>query len=258
VPRPSPGRSPRARPRRKGSKSLPHLKFSRDKRGYEHTFVVHGERRRGRSRTRILYWFRTPPAVRVGRAALDPDAIRLIEERNPDLVFDWPRILKGEAAEPAERRGRADRHERSRPDRPPLARPAPRSEPLGDTSAATADPDAGLPEVPAEVTLAAPAEALADPGSIPPAELAPDTASGRRLGAEGLARLRARHSEVLARIDEKATDPAQQAELKSRAERLNPDEWVTDEEVAAGLEQYEAVYESLRAVVGRRRPRRNR
>jgi hypothetical protein len=63
-------------------------------------------RRRGRSRSRVLYWFRTPPGVKVGRAALDPEAIRLIEERNPDVVFDWPRILKGEGR-PAERRGRA-------------------------------------------------------------------------------------------------------------------------------------------------------
>jgi hypothetical protein len=217
---------------------------------------VHGERRRGRTRSRVLYWFRTPPGVRVGRAALDPDAIRLIEERNPELVFDWTRILKGEGGEPAERRprpervegARLDRAERTRPERQPERRAVPRPERAPSPVAESADA-LGAP-LPDEAVDEAPAAAVAEP--------APDTASGRRLGSEGLARLRARHSEVLARIDEKAADPAQQAELKSRAERLNPDGWLTDEEVAAGLEQYEAVYESLRAIVGRRRTRRNR
>jgi hypothetical protein len=56
---------------------------------------VHAERRRGRQRSRILYWFRTPPGVRVGRSALDEDAILLFEENNPCLDFDWVRLLKG-------------------------------------------------------------------------------------------------------------------------------------------------------------------
>src|SRR4029450_13924858 len=81
--------------------ALPYLRFSRDKRGYENTFVVHAEKRRGRSRSRILYWFRTPPGVKVGRSALDEDAIRLIEEHNPEVDFDWTRILKG-GGEPVE------------------------------------------------------------------------------------------------------------------------------------------------------------
>ena len=79
-----------------------------------------------------------------------------------------------------------------------------------------------------------------------------------RLGSEGLSRLRARYSEVLARISETIADPQRQDELKSQAERLNPDTWVTDAEVTAGLESYESVFESLRSVVGRRRRRRRR
>jgi len=62
----------------------------------------------------------------------------------------------------------------------------------------------------------------------------------------------------MARISERATDEAATQELKDRAERLNPDGWVTAEDVSAGLEQYEAVYDSLRAVVGQRRRRRRR
>ncbi len=79
-----------------------------------------------------------------------------------------------------------------------------------------------------------------------------------RLGSEGLSRLRARYSEVLARIAETIADAQRQDELKTQAERLNPDTWVTDAEVTAGLESYESVFESLRTVVGRRRRRRRR
>jgi hypothetical protein len=96
-----------------------------------------------------------------------------------------------------------------------------------------------------------PEQAVAPPLSDP-------TAAGARLGPEGLARLRSRHSEVLARISEKTTDPVRCEQLKTEAERLNPDTWVTDAEVVAGLEAYESVFESLRGVVGRRRKRRRR
>ena len=94
------------------------------------------DRRRGKSRSRILYWFRTPPGVRVGRAALDEDAIRLIEQHNPDIEFDWPRILKGQGSpesEPrppdirdrGERRGRPDARRQPGQQRDRDRRPAP-------------------------------------------------------------------------------------------------------------------------------------
>jgi hypothetical protein len=84
------------------------------------------------------------------------------------------------------------------------------------------------------------------------------TAAHARLGTEGIVRLRGRYAEVLARIDERIPDAVRREELKLRAERLNPDSWVTGDEVRLGLEQYESVFESLRAVVGRRRKRRRR
>jgi len=80
-----------------------------------------------------------------------------------------------------------------------------------------------------------------------------------RLGSDGLGRLRARYAEVMARISERPMDDAAREELKLKAERLNPDAWVTADEVSEALEQYEVVFEELRAVVGRhprRRPRR--
>lgn len=84
------------------------------------------------------------------------------------------------------------------------------------------------------------------------------TPASARLGSEGLARLRARHAEVLARITEKITDPVRHAQLNADAERLNPDTWVTAAEVVEALETYEAVFETLRGVIGHRRPSRRR
>jgi len=183
-----------------------------------------GSRRRGKPRSRILYWFRTPPGVRVGRAALDEEAIKLIEEHNPDVEFDWTTILKGE---PPERKSKDRERTEERPDERP-----------------------GAPE-PAEIAVPE------IEGTDRSALYAPSVAEAK-LGAEGLARLRARHAEILARISEGVADPARKDELNSQAERLNPDAWVTDAEVAAGLESYEAVFESLRTAVGRRRKRRRR
>ena len=199
--------------------------------------MVHtgGSRRRGKPRSRILYWFRTPPGVRVGRSALDEEAIRLIEENNPDVEFDWTRILKGQEGE---------RRVKERPPRP-------------STPAQAAAPPASrapIPDVPEadENVEEEPQDQLESSAIQQP----PSTVAEAKLGPEGLARLRARHAEILARISEGIADPVRKDELKTQAERLNPDTWVTDDEVAAGLESYEAVFESLRTAVGRRRKRR--
>ena len=54
----------------------------------------------------------------------------------------------------------------------------------------------------------------------------------------------------MARIAEKPMEEPAREELKTKAERLNPDAWVTPDEVAAALEQYESVFDTLRTVVG--------
>ena len=68
-------------------------------------------------------------------------------------------------------------------------------------------------------------------------------------------RLRGRYAELVAAIDRRVS-PDRQEQLKAEAERLNPDTWVTPEHVRAALDQYEAVFESLRGSIGRRRRRR--
>jgi hypothetical protein len=78
-----------------------YLKFSRDKRGYEHFYLVEPANR-GKARTRLLYWFRTPPGVKVGRTPFDADMRRALEAQNPDVNFDWPAIARTPIPPPAE------------------------------------------------------------------------------------------------------------------------------------------------------------
>ena len=166
--------------------------------------------------------------MRVGRGPLDEEAIRLIEAGNPDLEFDWTRILKGQAdAPPVERREAREGTDRDR-------RPGPERRKAERVSAPP-------PVTPVEVQAA------------PPIFEEPTSPAHQRLGSEGLARLRARYSEMLTRIDERIPEPERQDELKAIAERLNPDAWVTDSDVSSGLESYEVTFASLRAAIPSRR-----
>jgi hypothetical protein len=84
----------------------------------------------------------------------------------------------------------------------------------------------------------------------------PLSAAHARLGSEALGRLRGRYADVLANLTRRVPEEQRREQLREQAERLNPDSWVTDAEVTAGLEAYESVLASLREVVGRRRRRR--
>ena len=227
---------------------MPFLRFTRDTRGYETTSVVHTFRRRGKSRSRILYLFHTPANIKVGRGALDEEAIHTIEESNPDLPFDWAKMLKlraAAAAQPAEReRGRR----RSATPRAPQGRrkrSAPEGKPRGlDEQIASAS----TPEAPPERITS----------SVTDAEASGDAPERRNvaiglIGAENVARLRARHAEVLARVSDRVTDPARRRALQALAEELNPDAWLTVDEVQQGLADFDARLARLGAQLGRRR-----
>jgi hypothetical protein len=74
---------------------LAFLRFTRDKRGYEHFYLVEATtNRRGKTKARVLYWFRTPPGVKVGREPFDPEVRRALESQNPDVHFDWRKIVE--------------------------------------------------------------------------------------------------------------------------------------------------------------------
>src|SRR5436190_15445177 len=54
---------------------------------------MHAYGRRGKpSKPRILYWFRTPPGVKVGREPFDESVRRTLEAQNPGVVFDWKKL----------------------------------------------------------------------------------------------------------------------------------------------------------------------
>jgi hypothetical protein len=220
----------------------------------------------------------------VGRAAIDEDAIRLLEQHNPDVQFDWTHILKPTpqtpAAEPARERsfepvqGRTQRKIERRafprvaespspmvhaePEASPAQERVILQEPVQDTGGQSGGE---MPTGTIDEATAAAQDVLNDMDEEPVVELALEdrtSAAYQRLGSEGLARLRARYAEVMARIADRPIEDAAKEELKLRAERLNPDGWVTADEVQRALEQYESVFEGLRALVGTRRRRRRR
>jgi hypothetical protein len=248
---------------------LPYLQFARDKRGYETTSLVHAFRgRQGRAQQKVLYWFRTPPGVKVGRPALDQEAIRWIEEHNPDIEFDWPKILEATPpSAPSEevggrrlRRGRSERPERGdRPERRgahqrspetphPPARPLREAPPL--PSAAASQPAMPPPEEEALEQITHP-----DAEEKP---LATTSAVESVLGREQLIRFRARYAELQARIIERGGEPSRVEELRARSEGLDPDSWVTLAEARKGLETFEPRIGELRAALGLKRRRRSR
>jgi hypothetical protein len=286
---------------------VPFLRFSKDRRGYESTFLLRAQRAGERDAPVLLYWFRTPPHVKMGRGALDEETIRALEDTHPSVDFDWPRILASrppsepppEPNRPPRPRRRGERGEErgtSRPSRPAtpvrdvpttgaraVAEPVetdPEPQDLELRSGGAATPaDAGVPEIPVPDSSVEPAEpaspvrkftrifdAPADfgageaPVSVPsPPEigrLSEPSAADRALGSEQLERLRGRYAAVMARIARRITDPALADRLRATAERANPDNWVTDEEVKTGLAGLGDVYNQLVPHIGRRRRRR--
>jgi hypothetical protein len=82
---------------------LAFLRFTRDTRGYEHFYLVQQTtNRRGKMRPRLLYWFRTPPNVKVGRQPFDEAVRRALEAQNPDIHFDWQAIVDTPIPPPVE------------------------------------------------------------------------------------------------------------------------------------------------------------
>ena len=262
---------------------MPYLRFFRDKRGYENTYVFHGSAVDGRSRPRLLYWFRTPPNVKVGRLSLDPAAIRAVEANNPEVRFDWNKMLKvrgtpkpgqRETGEPRARRGRRPAPKASVPapePEVPGVSPAPAEAPAvspvpmestspvltsGPESSPPLEPEAVAPVDADELAAKAHLESLAD--AEPILEETEEHPVVTLMGHETLVRLRARYAEIRARIDEKPLDPEQLDTIGTEAEKLNPDRWTKIEDAVAGIERFESEVEVLKAQLGRRPPRQRR
>ena len=80
----------------------------------------------------------------------------------------------------------------------------------------------------------------------------------QQVGREQLTRLRARYAELLTRIAERGGDAERIEALRAQAESLNPDTWVTEEEMRKGIDAFEPKIRDLRAALGLRRRRRSR
>ena len=138
---------------------MPFLRVLRDKRGYETTYLIHAYQDGPRQRSRVLYMFRTPGGVQVGRAPLEPDVLRDIEIQHPEIAFDWKAVVDSRQViestpDPRRTRKRRDGEE----ERAPAAK-GPDSAPSGAgrrDEAGTAAPLA--PPVPSQIEGSAPDE----------------------------------------------------------------------------------------------------
>jgi hypothetical protein len=210
---------------------VPFLRVIRDKRGYETTYLMDWYRDGTRQRSRILYAFRSPGGVRVGRVPLDQEALRQIEAQYPDIAFDWRAVFESRQiieAVPEPRRSR----------RPPPEEAA--------SGAATPGPPVGGPSE-------RPAGASADPGSV-----SIPSALGGETPDERVAFLAHWYPVARERVLRRMHDPVRREALLALAERLNPVAWTTADEVSAGLEQAAAALERLSRVLSRKRRRSGR
>lgn len=240
---------------------MPYVRFSRDKRGYESTYVLHVHETSGAPKPRLLYWFRTPPDVKVGRAALDEDALRVLEASNPGVSFDWKQLLKsrpptsGRSAEtPAPNRKRQGQQRVSRGKSPqprdssaaPFVSESP--PPLTPSSTAAPNPDAPVPVVP---LLAAEADTVS---AEEPRTTVPSRPSSQAhpvvtlLGEASLQNFRARYDDLEAVVAKyaKASNTPPAADTQARLRRVNPDSWETIEDAVQGIERFNAEVEVLR------------
>jgi len=179
---------------------------------------MHGYRSgQNAARARVLYLFRTPPNVRIGRKSMDAEVREALEHTHPDLTFDWDGLLR----------------EPMPPPRPDPRERGPRQRPQGRK------------EKPVRESVAAP----------PPAPVIADdeTLLGRVLGAQEAARLRARHAELSHRIARRARTPEERDRLSEAAQRLNPDGWGDEVAIRAGIVDFDGRCDAVAAELPRRR-----
>jgi hypothetical protein len=213
---------------------VPFLRVIRDKRGYETTYLMHWYREGNRQRSRILYVFRTPGGVRVGREALEPEILRQIETEYPDIDFDWQVVVDNQQVVETSQEPRRPRKRRR------------------------ADDEAELPPVPPPAAIQ-PARPEPPPPSVPgPARPPiPSTIDGATPD-EQIGFLAHWYPLIRERIPQRTPDPARQETLFALAERLNPVMWTDADQITAGLQQASEALERLSRVFSKRRRRARR
>ena len=207
---------------------MPFLRVIRDKRGYETTYLMHIYRDGARQRTKILYVFRTPGGVRVGRDPLEPEVQRQIEAQYPDIPFNWSAVRDSQqvietAVEPRRRR-------QKREDEAPA-------------DAAAAPPAVAQPTPPREAP--------------PPRVVIPSAIEGTTPD-EQIAFLGQWHPIIRERIAKRTSEPMRLEALTALADRLNPSAWTDADQITTGLEEAAEALERLSRVLSKRRRRRRR
>jgi hypothetical protein len=201
---------------------VPFLRVIRDKRGYETTYLMHWHREGTRQRSRILYVFRTPGGVRVGRESLAPEVLRQIETQHPDITFDWRSVFANQQIVESATEPRRARKRKPGPDEPE-APSTPKEEPQ-----APAPPS--RPSIPSTLQGATPDEQIAFLNELYPS--------------------------IRDRIPQRTADPARLEALMALTERLNPAAWTDADQIAEGLVRAAEALERLSRVFSRRRRRR--
>lgn len=223
---------------------MPFLRLTRDRRGFEHTFLLHADAP-GRP-PRVLYWYRTAPGVLIGRPALDEEAIRSIEEQHPHIEFDWPAILALREAMPPE--------EEAEPSRPARGRRLPRRDQPRTPRAPTGpprieEPSGEPPDEPPDEPGDEPGDETVETGVRD--EVTPTTRGllEELVGRDIATRLRGRYAEMMARIHEQGFDENALAGWVARAEPLDPDGWLTPDAILQGVRDADARFEALRSAL---------
>jgi hypothetical protein len=201
---------------------VPFLRVIRDKRGYETTYLMHWQREGTRQRSRILYVFRTPGGVRVGRESFAPEVLRQIEGEHPDIAFDWKSVFANQQI--VESTSESRRPRKRKPGGEESDAPAPVKE---QTQIAVPPP---RPSIPSTLQGATPDEQIAFLNQLYPA--------------------------VRDQISQRTADPARVDALLALAERLNPAAWTDADQIAEGLVRAAEALERLSHVFSRRRRRR--
>lgn len=213
---------------------MPFLRVMRDKRGYETTLLMHWFREGTRHRSRILYVFRTPGGVRVGRTPLDREVIQRIEQEHPDITFDWTAVRETQQViEPG----------------PEIRRRRPRREEVDGTAPADVPAAAAEPTPPAPTPVS--------PAAAVPRHPIPSALEGETPD-EQIAFLNRWYPEIRDRLALRTADPERRDALLALAERLNPAAWTDADQITAGLPAAAEALERLARVMARRRRRARR
>src|SRR5262245_43844287 len=190
---------------------------------------MHIYRDGARQRTKILYVFRTPGGVRVGRDPLEIDVQRQIEAQYPDIAFNWTAVRDTQQIIET-----AVEHRR----RPRREEEAPAAE--------------------QQASVAAPASPAAQPREQQPPRLAIPAAMQGATPDEQIAFLTHWYPIVRERVAQRTSDPARIEALTALADRLNPSAWTDADQITTGLQAASEALERLSRVFSKRRRRSRR